>query len=211
LESPTAPTVDDGAWVWQGLEAGDYRIVLDEYPNTYESFAIDLYDFAGRDGSEINVALAGDLPDVTINAYFIDPQEGGDEPLGEAALGFTFYDCPPETTTEDLTGSTDPGCTERDTPFPMMLESDALPAALTSSVLLRVSPQPSIDGAWQWTDLPAGDYTLTIAEIDTGDSFFVQRPCGDQSCPEIGGLGSSVDFAIEDGGFTLIIFRIPES
>ncbi|MCC6790627.1 MAG: hypothetical protein IT336_03025 [Thermomicrobiales bacterium] len=211
LENPAAPAPQGAAWLWQGLEPGDYRIVLDQYPEAYARFAIDLYDFAGRDGSEINLTLTDDLLDVTINAYFIDPQETGEQGSGGAALGFTFYDCPPETTTEDLSGLTDPGCTERDQPFAMTLESDELPAALTSAVLIQVSPQPSTEGSWRWIDLPVGDYTLTIDEQASGDAFYVQRPCGDESCPETGGLGVSFDLAIDDGGFMLIVYRIPES
>jgi hypothetical protein len=68
-----------------------------------------------------------------------------------------------------------------------------------------------MNGSWQWTDLPAGDYTLTIEDVAAGDTFFVQRPCGDQSCPETGGLGASFDFPIEESGFMLVIYRIPES
>lgn len=211
LEGPASPALEGGVWIWQGLGAGNYRIVLDVFPDAYERFAIDLYDYAGRDGSEINVTVADDLPNLFINAYFLDPQEPEGEPLGESSLGLLFYECPPETTTDTLVDAADAGCAIRDTPFPMALTSAELPAELTSAVLLRVTGSAADESQWQWSELPAGEYTLTIAEQEPGDSFYVQRPCVAEPCPDTGGLGSSFDVVLDDDGATLIIYRIPES
>jgi hypothetical protein len=206
LESAATPLIDHGIWTWGGLDAGDYAVSVDQYPDGFADYAIDLNDSASHTGADIQVSLA-DGAEVTINVYFL---ASGEATAGGTALGLTFFDCPAGTTVDDLTQPSDPGCTEvADAPFEVTLTGDALAAPETTDTLQAVSPQPSLGGDWQWTGLPAGSYTLTIAPQADGDTFYIVQPCGDASCNQVTGAGTSVAFDLGETVLTLLVYRLP--
>jgi hypothetical protein len=72
LAKAAAPTLEEGRWYWRDLEAGDYAIAIDVYPDGYADYAIDLNDFAAHIGPDILVTYNDESP-VDINVYFLDP------------------------------------------------------------------------------------------------------------------------------------------
>jgi hypothetical protein len=215
LDDAVAATLDNGLWTWTDVPAGSYEIAADDFPAGSDQFAIDLLDNATHNGDTIQVSL-DEGQQVTINVYFlavapseltptaVPPTETPAPVVGTARLGLTFYDCPAGTTPDDLSA-----CSEIAGAFGVTLTSDVLTAPETIETLDPVNPRPSMNGDWEWTELPAGDYTLTIDQIEDGDSFFIVRPCGDQSCPELSGTGVSLDFTLDETGFTLLVYRLP--
>jgi len=209
LNGPTDALVDHGRWFWDTLVAGDYTVSVGQYPDGYPDYAIDLNPSVRHVGADLLVSLAEPDATVSINVYFL--AEDDSAPTGSAALGLTFYDCPAGTTPDDLDGSTDPGCTRIEEGLGVTLSGDQLAQPLTADSLQVVVPQPSLAGDWQWSDLLAGSYSLSVDPLQAGDLFYFTRPCGDQSCPPVSGFGTSVAFELTDEGLTLLIYRIPAS
>jgi len=205
LTGPQGATYVQGVWLWDQLAFGQYVISVAN-PDGYTDFAIDKAPGVSHSGETIPVTLSSG--EQSINVYFLAATATGGG--GTATLGLIFMDCPAGTTTEIIDLPADPGCTELTEPFSVTLFGDSLPGLETTTTLQVVSPQPSMGGDFQWTDLPGGSYTLTVDPVADGDLYYIVRPCGDQSCPKMNFSGTSFPITIEDGeGFVLIIYRLP--
>ncbi|MEA2513584.1 MAG: hypothetical protein QOJ59_3071 [Thermomicrobiales bacterium] len=209
IDGEVEALIAHGIWVWRDLPRGEYAVHLDEMPDGYASFVIDLNGNAAREGTRITVTLGNNAPETSINVYFL--AAGDQTSVGTATLGLIFYDCPAGTTADEFVEvpGPRPDCSERADPLDVSLDGDALAQSLTTSDLQEVSPYPSLDGRWQWTGIPAGTYTLIPFPIDPGDTFYFHRTCGDQSCSEIEGSGDSISFDLPDGVTVLLVYRLP--
>ena len=204
------PVSTDGSWVWADLTPGEYAIHYYSHVGLLHTMAIDLAPGVSHSGDTIDITL-GSGANVEINIYLLPLFDTTN--TNSAIIGISLYECPvgAPTDPDELDASV---CTDADTldTYSLTLTDSASNVNLTADDLVKVEPQPSLDGDYRWENLPPGTYTVTAVTDSGQDAFVMQHACGDPSgCNPVTQLDpQSGTFDLEDGqGFILVIYHIP--